>query len=153
MDQIKIFLKACIKGDLKLIREHLDSGFDVETRFFENNLDVDGITPLYIATEHKQLEVVKLLVSYGALVDNPSTCIKMTPLLLSIIQGSYEIASFLINEGAEPHLGIQGGLTPLKRLRATKKGVNHALHREKCDELLLLIEKLYGGGINTKSCE
>lgn len=160
------FMNSFIKNDLDLIKECLDSGFDVEQRFYETHKKyyelmrikginiIDGGTPLYIATHNNKLEVVKLLVSYGAKIDNPSTSMNITPLFLAIIMGNYEIASFLINEGADIHQDVGNGYTtPYKKIRAQKKGVKHALHREKCDELLLLIEKLYGGGINTKSCK
>lgn len=76
---------------------------------FKNNMK-GKITPLGIAIERKDLEMVKFLVSLGVPINDlcskgPAFCgpseYEMSPLAKAVSEGSVEIAMFLINNGAD----------------------------------------------------
>jgi ankyrin repeat protein len=71
-----------------------------------------GLTPLLYATRFGCLECVKSLLKAGAKIDRP-TPEGVTPLMNAIDNGNYEIASYLLDQGANPHLFDWWGRTAL----------------------------------------
>lgn len=52
--------RAANLGDLKTVKTLINIGVDV------NKEDIDGETPIYLASKNRHLEVVKVLKSVGA---------------------------------------------------------------------------------------
>jgi ankyrin repeat protein len=71
-----------------------------------------GLTPLLYATRFGCLDCVKSLVKAGAKIDRP-TPEGVTPLMNAIDNGNYEIANYLLDQGANPHLSDWWGRTAL----------------------------------------
>lgn len=71
-------------------------------------------TPLFYAAWN-QLEVCKILVEYGAKVDNQSTKTQNTPLHEAARAGKTDICKFLIEKGADPTRKDGSGRNPYER--------------------------------------
>lgn len=71
-----------------------------------------GLTPLLYATRSGCLECVKSLLKAGADVNRP-TPEAVTPLMNAIDNNQFEIANYLLDHGANPHLFDQWGRTAL----------------------------------------
>jgi ankyrin repeat protein len=71
-----------------------------------------GLTPLLYATRFDCLGCVKSLLKAGAKIDRP-TPEGVTPLMNAIDNGSYDIANYLLDQGANPHLSDWWGRTAL----------------------------------------
>jgi ankyrin repeat protein len=71
-----------------------------------------GLTPLLYATRFGCLDCVKSLLKAGAKIDRP-TPEGVTPLMNAIDNGNYEIANYLLDQGANPHLFDWWGRTAL----------------------------------------
>jgi ankyrin repeat protein len=71
-----------------------------------------GMTPLLYATRSGCLECAKSLVKAGAKIERP-TPDGVSPLMNAIDSGSYAIANFLLDQGANPHLQDWWGRTAL----------------------------------------
>lgn len=66
--------------------------------------DYSGWTPLHEACNHGHVEVVELLLKYGAPVNDRGGphCDGVTPLLDAASNGNLEIMELLLNHGASP---------------------------------------------------
>ena len=74
---------------------------------------IGGMTALLYAARDGRTEAVRALIEAGAKIDNPGTGEKMTPLVMAIVNGHYDLALYLLNSGANPNLAGDQGLTPL----------------------------------------
>jgi uncharacterized protein len=74
----------------------------------------DGFTPLGLASYFGQIDVVRLLIAYGAEPNQPANnAFQVAPLHSAVAAGSYEIADFLLQHDAYPNAQQAGGHTPL----------------------------------------
>ena len=74
----------------------------------------DGKTPLYVASRHRSLECVHLLIEAGAQIDQGMTDIGETPLHAAAEEGHIEVVRFLVESGANKDQGAtDDGATPL----------------------------------------
>jgi ankyrin repeat protein len=85
-----------------------------------------GLTALLYATRSGCLECAKLLIKAGADINRP-TPEGVTPLMNAIDNNNHEIANFLLDQGANPHIGDWWGRTALylatdMRTRGTARG-------------------------------
>jgi ankyrin repeat protein len=74
-------------------------------------------TALLVAVETGNLQMVHLLVNYGAMVNRPATMgVKRTPLQKAVEIGSFDIAQYLLSHGAEINAlpARSGGATALQ---------------------------------------
>ena len=95
--------KACEKGNIEAVKQHLAAGADVNVR------DMIRRTPLhYVANK----EIAELLIANGADV-NAKNLTSRTPLLVAAIRGHKEIAELLIANGADVNAKDENGWTPL----------------------------------------
>jgi len=99
-------LDAARRGDLRAIRERLDSGGSVEER------DDHGRTALHWAAIGGSREAGSLLLDRGADVAAPAQ-LKMTPLHWAALAGQAEVADLLLRRGAEVLARNAYGMTPL----------------------------------------
>ncbi len=73
-----------------------------------------GMTALLHAARQGHLEAVRALLDGGAPIDQTGSGDSTSPLLVSIINGEFDLAMFLIERGADPNLAAGGnGATPL----------------------------------------
>jgi len=119
-------------GDLKIVKKYLDSGVDVNEKFF-------AWTAIQIATNNNQLKVVKLLIERGADVDYVHPVTKMTALHLAAYDGYPEIVKYLASKGANVNLRLKGDVSILRAVR--DKG------DKKMEELLVSL------GANDDACK
>ena len=71
-----------------------------------------GLTPLLYATRSGCVECARLLLKAGAKLERP-TPDGVSPLMNAIDNGQYAMASFLLDQGANPHLSDWWGRTAL----------------------------------------
>ena len=83
---------SAIEGNIEAVIQHLADGDDVNSR------DVDGRTPLHIATFNNYEKLSELLITKGADV-NAATIDGLTPLHNTSAKGYVKLAELLINKG------------------------------------------------------
>ena len=99
--------KACKKGDIEAVKQHLATGADV------NAGGVFGTTtPLYLAAGEGHKEIVELLIAKGANV-NTKTDEGSTPLHSATANEHENIAELLIEKGADVNAKDNKGRTAL----------------------------------------
>lgn len=92
---------AALKGETPIAKELIKQGAAI---------DKDGWTPLHYAVTGEDLDIVKLLLSYGVNV-NARSPNGTTPLMMAARYGNEAGAKLLLEHGADPTLKNQLGLT------------------------------------------
>jgi ankyrin repeat protein len=72
-----------------------------------------GLAALHFAARQGAMATVKALVAGGANVNQPGAGDKATALLIASINGQFDIANYLLDNGADPRLISEGGVAPL----------------------------------------
>ena len=72
-----------------------------------------GLAALHFAARQGGRETVRALVEGRADVNQPSAGDATTPLLIAAINGHFDIAQYLLQQGANPNLASAAGATPL----------------------------------------
>lgn len=72
-----------------------------------------GLTALHFAAREGSLEAARVLVEGGANLNQLSEADKSSPLVTAASNGHYELGKFLLDNGADPNLANDDGLTPL----------------------------------------
>jgi uncharacterized protein len=96
-------MMACLKGDLALAKKLIDRGADVNKT---------GWAPLHYAATNGHLEIMELLFANNAYIDADSPN-GTTPLMMAAQYGSTAAVKRLLEEGADPALKNQLGLTAI----------------------------------------
>jgi hypothetical protein len=94
---------AALKGHLELVRKLIARGGDVNK---------PGWTPLHYAATSGELEIMALLLEEHAYIDAESPN-KTTPLMMAAHYGTPEAVKLLLQEGADPTLRNELGLTAI----------------------------------------
>jgi ankyrin repeat protein len=71
-----------------------------------------GLTALLFAARQGSMESVQTLVKGGADVNQVGGD-RTSPLLMAVINGHYDMAAWLLDQGADPNLSSEAGVTPL----------------------------------------
>ena len=72
-----------------------------------------GNTALHYAVREGHFEAVRGLVDAGANVNERNPGDRMTPMVMAIINGEFDIANFLLERGADPNMATIDGLAAL----------------------------------------
>jgi uncharacterized protein len=96
-------MMACLKGDLALAKKLIDRGADVNKT---------GWTPLHYAATNGHVAIMELLFANNAYIDAESPN-GTTPLMMAAQYGSTSAVKRLLEEGADPALKNQLGLTAI----------------------------------------
>jgi uncharacterized protein len=99
--------RAVLKGDLNEVHFHISAGADV------NEQDKIGDKPLYLAVSMGRKDIVEILISNGAHVDERSEAQGRTPLMSAAFNGYKDIVEYLISKGADVNARATGGDTAL----------------------------------------
>ena len=95
---------AALKGNLQLATKLIDKGADINKT---------GWTPLHYAASSGHLPIIALLLDRSAYIDAESPN-RTTPLMMAAMYGSPQAVKLLLQEGADPTLKNQQGLTALQ---------------------------------------
>lgn len=74
---------------------------------------IGGMTALLVAARDGQKEAVLALLDAGDSINQTSDTDHATPLILALINGHYDLAQALLEQGADPKLATSDGLAPL----------------------------------------
>ena len=72
-----------------------------------------GLTALLLAAREGHVEATRTLLAGGADINGQSTSDRTTPMLMATINGHFDLAMYLLNQGADPTLVSDAGATPL----------------------------------------
>jgi ankyrin repeat protein len=72
-----------------------------------------GMTALHLAARQGETEAVKALLEAGAPIDQKAIGDSSTPLIVATINGHFDLAKFLVDQGANPEAAQHNGVTPL----------------------------------------
>ena len=95
---------ASLKGHLGLVEKMITKGADVNKT---------GWTPLHYAASTGQIKIISLLLQNHAYIDAASPN-RSTPLMMASMYGTAEAVKLFLQEGADPLLRNQQGLTALQ---------------------------------------
>jgi len=87
----------------------------IDRGYFYNELigTQGGHTALMLAARSGFADAVKLLVAAGADVNQNSVGDKTSPMLIAAINGHFDLAKWLLDQGANPNAAAENGVTPL----------------------------------------
>jgi len=129
---IEQLCEACKIGDLEQVQYWIDQNVDLDVIWDKNDKSKRNMTPLRIAIEEKNMDVIKLLLKAGANV-NKADKYGNAPLYKAASTGQLEVVKLLIDNGADVNKANDNGNTPL--YIAAEKGqleVMKLANRERC---------------------
>ena len=72
-----------------------------------------GMGAMHYAARDGHLEAIQMFLAGGADIDQPTRGDQSTPLLVATINGNYDLAMYLLDQGADPNLASEDGVAPL----------------------------------------
>jgi ankyrin repeat protein/thymidine kinase len=106
-NSLREFIKAIISGNLKVITRILQTNKD-----FVNLQDINGMSPLHIAIDKGNADVVNLLLDAKANIEQLDRN-GNSPLLIAVQKGHLEIVTTLLRKGANANCHNKNHTTPL----------------------------------------
>lgn len=106
-ENLIVLIEAVVEGDIEEVESLLESGID------PNIIDIEGWTPLMWATQINNLDMINLLIEYGANPDIVDYYYEETALIIATNNNYVEAIKILLENGADPNLIDSYGLTPL----------------------------------------
>ena len=74
---------------------------------------IGGLTALHHAVRQGNVEAALALLDGGANINDTSFVDRTTPLVMTLINGQFDVAEQLIERGADPNIATTSGMTPL----------------------------------------
>ena len=106
------------------MRQLVDAGAD------KDKAGLKGVTPLWMASQNGQHEVVRLLVEAGADKDKARDTDGVTPLWMASQNGHLEVVRLLVEKGADKDIANNHRVTPLSIARRQHRdGIVEMLQR------------------------
>jgi ankyrin repeat protein len=99
--------QATMGGKLEVVKELVNCGADVNIKVTSSEY-----TPLYLAADRGNLELVEYLLTKHANVDVQNS-VGITPLYIASSKGNVKVVNSLIARGADVNLAMIAGITPL----------------------------------------
>jgi ankyrin repeat protein len=109
-DEHVAYTQALRDGDVKAVKKFLDSGVDVNEKFFTWEA-------LQIAANQNQFAVVKLLVERGADLNYKHPITKMTALQFAAYGNNQEMIKYLVSKGADINSKMRGNVSIVRAIR------------------------------------
>ncbi len=72
-----------------------------------------GLAALHFAARQGAMSTIDALIKGGAQVNQRGAGDQTSPILVAAINGHFDVVSYLLDNGADPNLASQGGVTPL----------------------------------------
>jgi ankyrin repeat protein len=72
-----------------------------------------GLAPLHFAARQGAMATAQALLKGGANINQRGAGDRTTPMLVAAINGHFDLVSYLLDQGADPNLPSEGGVTPL----------------------------------------
>jgi ankyrin repeat protein len=72
-----------------------------------------GLAPLHLAARQGSLDAVQALLEARADINQRSAGDKATPIIVATLNGHFDLARFMLDNGADPNLAQMNGVTPL----------------------------------------
>lgn len=103
----KLLLRAARKNNPREVKALLALGADI------NTTDENNKTPLYLASQQGNEEIVNILLSYKEIKVDTKDKKGFTPLMIASSKGYLNIVKALVNKGANVNSKTKDGFTPL----------------------------------------
>ena len=126
--------EAVMNGDLKRVKKLIKHGANKnEVLHFPTSWE--GATLLAVAAHEGHMEIIKYLIEKAILpIDLTDPCIGRTPLHWACIADNPEVASYLLQNGADINHSDKTGVTPIIRATCCRsKRVSKLLVEQGCD--------------------
>jgi ankyrin repeat protein len=107
-----------------------------------------GLTALLFAVREGEMDCVKFLIAVAHVDANQTSVDGSSPLLVAVQNGYYDVASFLLDHGANPNLANSKGWTPLYLAVKNRNPETTALPAPSTDGVLAMIKTLLDHGAN-----
>jgi ankyrin repeat protein len=72
-----------------------------------------GLAALHFAARQGAMATAEALIKGGANINQRGAGDRTTPVLVAAINGHFDLVSYLLDQGADPNLASEGGVTPL----------------------------------------
>ncbi|MDA7949785.1 MAG: ankyrin repeat domain-containing protein [Hyphomicrobiaceae bacterium] len=113
MSEVGLLFEHCKTGNQKGIEELLNKKkFLILASVKTDVVDADGNSPLFVATQHGNLEAVRVLLKHGADLDARNQ-LDMTALMLAAAMKRFDIVKLLLDRNSDPCLAMKSGSTAL----------------------------------------
>ena len=104
-------IRTCEQGDILQARWLAVRGVDLHAHFKQGSYS--EFTAIHVAAIHGHINVVKVLLSFGANIEGETASECRRPLHLAALTGQVSMAKFLIREGAQLDAKTQHGMQPI----------------------------------------
>ena len=125
-----VFVMACNKGQLDVVRHYLTDGVDPNS---VGQGSAAGVFAVFTAAQKGHAAVVEQLIAAGADV-NKATTTGVTPLIIAAYSGHTEVVRLLIAAGSDPTPTDSNGQTALRIAQARDNAEAAALLQRHSDE-------------------
>ncbi|MGE0393869.1 MAG: ankyrin repeat domain-containing protein [Vicinamibacterales bacterium] len=107
------------QGNLLVLKSKFPKGRDISLNSYGGRTVTEGLTPMLFAVRSGRAEAVKALLDAGAKLEEAASD-GTTPLFMAIVNAHWELATYLLEKGADPNANGRG-ITPLHQLVVTRR--------------------------------